>query len=119
MDIRSMTRSPRRGARSIAKTLLMRSRLSPLTTLEYVSYLLRFGRWLREQGADRKPRFVHRADLYEYVNGIVAGPVDYLEFGVASGVSFRKWVTINTHPGSRFFGFDTFDGLPEDLVLFN
>src|SRR5262249_24608424 len=98
---------------------LIRSRVPPPPSLEYIFFILRFGRWLREQGADRKPRFIHRADLYRHVNGIVDGPVDYLEFGVASGVSFRKWVALNTNPASRFIGFDTFEGLPEDLVLFD
>lgn len=38
----------------------------------------------------------------------------YLEFGVASGSSFFWWLKKNTHPGSVFRGFDTFEGLPED-----
>lgn len=40
--------------------------------------------------------------------------VTYLEFGVASGSSFRWWLETNKNPGSLFFGFDTFTGLPED-----
>ena len=42
------------------------------------------------------------------------GPINYLEFGVATGKSFQWWLQQNTHPDSRFYGFDTFDGLPED-----
>ncbi|HMG66128.1 MAG TPA: class I SAM-dependent methyltransferase [Chitinophagaceae bacterium] len=38
----------------------------------------------------------------------------YLEFGVASGSSFFWWMKKNSHPGSIFRGFDTFEGLPED-----
>ena len=42
-------------------------------------------------------------------------PIDYLEFGVAQGASFRWWLQHATHPDSRFIGFDLFTGLPEDF----
>lgn len=45
-------------------------------------------------------------------------PFSYFEFGVASGVSFEWWLSHAQHPGARFFGFDTFEGLPEDWGLF-
>jgi len=56
--------------------------------------------------------------LYAYVNDKVLGdvPVDFLEFGVASGDSMRRWLNINQHAESRFFGFDTFEGLPEQWL---
>jgi len=40
--------------------------------------------------------------------------MDYFEFGVSKGVSFRWWNAQHTHRDSRFYGFDTFTGLPED-----
>jgi hypothetical protein len=41
-------------------------------------------------------------------------PVLYMEFGVAGGKSMRAMAERFTHSKSRFFGFDSFEGIPED-----
>ncbi len=46
-------------------------------------------------------------------------PVSYLEFGVASGHSIKWWLQHCGNPASRFYGFDTFEGLPEDWGTFS
>ncbi|MFM7566265.1 MAG: class I SAM-dependent methyltransferase [Flavobacteriales bacterium] len=61
-------------------------------------------------------RYEKREELFEHVitqEGLDA-PIDYLEFGVSKGDSFRWWTARIKHPDARFYGFDTFTGLPED-----
>lgn len=57
-----------------------------------------------------------RINLYEAISRqeeLAGSAIDYFEFGVSGGFSFRWWLAHNTHADSRFFGFDTFEGLPE------
>lgn len=49
---------------------------------------------------------------------MVINPVNYLEFGVADGHSIRWFLSQITNPESRFYGFDTFTGLPEDFGVY-
>jgi O-methyltransferase len=60
--------------------------------------------------------FQDRAEMYRSVHDryIDGDAVDYLEFGVFQGDSMRQWVSLNKHKDSRFIGFDSFEGLPED-----
>ncbi|MGL1862739.1 MAG: class I SAM-dependent methyltransferase [Pseudodesulfovibrio sp.] len=57
-----------------------------------------------------------RKKLYHCVNDrfIRKAPIDYCEFGVYGGKSFKNWLELNPNPESRFYGFDSFEGLPED-----
>jgi hypothetical protein len=61
-----------------------------------------------------------RYDLYAYLaeKEKLNCPLSYLEFGVSKGVSFRWWAEHITDPAARFYGFDTFTGLPEDWGSF-
>ncbi len=90
-----------------------------LTKLGYTSYL---SEWIR----DNRPAFTSfpfpgfdsslRYKLYEHLitSEQLNKPIDYLEFGVAAGSSFKFWESKITHPEATFHGFDTFTGLPED-----
>jgi O-methyltransferase len=64
--------------------------------------------------------YMKRISLYNYLieNEINDNAIDYLEFGVSRGVSFRWWAENIKNKNSRFFGFDTFTGLPEDWGSF-
>jgi O-methyltransferase len=61
------------------------------------------------------PRFANRFAMHRWISAELAdGPLTYLEFGVWRGDSFRLWLSLNGHEESRFVGFDTFTGLPEN-----
>lgn len=58
--------------------------------------------------------FTNKHDLYASVNKRLGdAAITYLEFGVWKGESLRVWTNLNTNRGSRFYGFDSFEGLPE------
>jgi hypothetical protein len=61
-------------------------------------------------------KYTKREELFSYVieKECLNDAVDYLEFGVSKGVSFKWWADKLTHDDARFYGFDTFTGLPED-----
>ncbi len=86
-------------------------------------YLSKFSKWAKDQKNIEYNDFysgswdyTKRFGLYEYIlkKENLLGPIVYLEFGVAEGPSFTWMVQKNQHPDSRFYGFDTFEGLPED-----
>ena len=60
-------------------------------------------------------KYEDRHQFYRFINCKILekAPVDYLEFGVAGGSSFCSWMQLNSCEQSRFFGFDSFEGLPE------
>lgn len=92
-------------------------------SLENVSNMSRLSEWCRKNPVkgyndfyQDKWDYNNRYKLYEAINKqeeLYRQPLDYFEFGVASGVSFKWWLENNNEQASRFFGFDTFEGLPE------
>ncbi len=85
------------------------------------AYFPRFQDWKAAQSPRIFPGYglevrdaIHRHVIAEVVGA--EAQVDYLEFGVHKGASIRLWVAGNTHPASRFTGFDSFQGLPEDWI---
>ncbi len=65
--------------------------------------------------------YERRYKLYDSISAsenFTDEPIDYFEFGVAGGKSFNWWLHKNKNESSRFFGFDTFEGLPEKWGAF-
>jgi len=79
-------------------------------TVEHLNYNARLFSWINKQSV---PSFPSRFELYSYLAESLA-TISYLEFGVWKGDSIRRWSALNHSPESRFFGFDSFEGLPEE-----
>jgi len=90
-------------------------------------YLNKFSQWRRKH---KNPGFNDfysykfkkdgRYKIYDYLLNVenATEAINYLEFGVAYGKTMRWWVSNNKNENSRFYGFDTFEGLPEDWHLY-
>jgi len=90
-------------------------------------YLTKFSLWVAKNKKvayndfPSKWDYNKRYNLYKWViehENLATIPLNYMEFGVAQGYSFKWFLQQNNHPQSRFYGFDTFTGLPEDFGLF-
>ncbi len=89
-----------------------------------ISNTLAFSKWLATQ--DKKNIFNDfytlkrdhgkRFSLYQHIidkQKLNNEAIDYLEFGISGAFSFKWWIKNCQHAESKFFGFDTFEGLPE------
>jgi O-methyltransferase len=102
-------------------------RVIPFKILRFFSQMGELSKWINNHQKIKYSDFYSskfdyskRYLLYSFlIENIISGtPVDYLEFGVSKGVSFRWWAEKIKDEDSRFFGFDTFTGLPEDWGSF-
>src|ERR1700734_1014510 len=68
---------------------------------------------IRKYQREAVRKYANRAQMYSAINERRANwALSYLEFGVWRGESLELWSHINTNPASRFYGFDSFEGLP-------
>ena len=97
--------------------------LLPKHKLVFLGHLSGLSKWISQQKNISYSDFPvgtydysRRYGLYEFLinKENLDAEIDYLEFGVAKGESFRWWVDRIQHQDARFYGFDTFTGLPED-----
>ena len=90
----------------------------------YTGYLLKMSKWIDQNNSqlqtddfyNSKVRHGERINLYQFVSDLYElknDPISYIEFGVGRGNSLRWWTSQNDSKSSKFWAFDTFEGLPE------
>ena len=71
--------------------------------------------WKRARLRPDTPVFADRYALYDALAAeALPERFAYLEFGCAAGEVVRRWAQNCPHPDCRFWGFDTFTGMPEE-----
>jgi O-methyltransferase len=107
--------------------ILQLHRIIPFRLMRFVSQMGELSKWIHTHKNIRfsdfyssRFNYMKRNDLYAFIieNELNNKSIDYIEFGVSRGHSFRWWAEKFTDKNSRFFGFDTFTGLPEDWGSF-
>jgi O-methyltransferase len=92
--------------------------------LIYLGYLLKLSKWIDNNKGKLKyndfynSEVVHKNriqlyDVFARESKMKEIAINYLEFGVGRGNSLRWWTKNNINPQSVFWGFDTYEGLPE------
>lgn len=92
------------------------------------AYLIKFSKWRKKHSKSpyndffsNKFDFNKRYNLYKFLleeEKIADATINYWEFGVYTGSSFNWWLEHNKNENSKFVGFDTFDGLPENWNIY-
>ncbi len=97
-------------------------KLVPYKTISFLAHISELSKWI---ATNRKGCFNdfysgtfdynQRESLFEHVISTcqLDTSIDYFEFGVSKGVSFKWWMNRIKDKDARFYGFDTFTGLPE------
>lgn len=89
-----------------------------------LTYLSKLSKWCKDNAQlplndfyNGGVKYEDRFKLHEYIfeKEKLHQEINYFEFGVADGISFKWWVNQNKNANSKFIGFDTFTGLPEDF----
>ncbi|HKK57897.1 MAG TPA: class I SAM-dependent methyltransferase [Salinivirga sp.] len=102
--------------------VLRLDRFIPGRILNFFAHMAALSKWIAKNKKGTfhdfyswKFSYNKREDLYEHVikQQNLDTDIDYLEFGVAAGKSFKWWINRISHENARFYGFDTFTGLPE------
>jgi Macrocin-O-methyltransferase (TylF) len=98
------------GGAILPSSLLHKSRI-------WLNYLA-VARWLKDQNLSPKSRVQGGREVFRTVaESIAQKPVLYLEFGVFKGYTMSQWSVLLKNPETRFVGFDSFEGLPEDWAF--
>lgn len=86
--------------------------------LQMMVNYMRLGNWMARNNYRPGRRLPDRYAVFDRVAEQVREKrVLYLEFGVFQGASMRYWAGALKHPEARLHGFDSFEGLPEDLDM--
>ena len=94
--------------------------LSAIKTTSFSKLFISVSYLLRSEGLYNRSKvkaFPDRKEMHRYLASQYISPdekIHYMEFGVFWGQTYRIWVEGNKNPETKFVGFDTFTGLPED-----
>ena len=99
----------------------------PIKIFKFFVHIAEVSKWI-SQNKKKCPNdfystpfdYKKREGLYERViiENNLDSNIDYFEFGVSKGYSFKWWMNRIQNPEARFYGFDTFTGLPENWGIY-